>query len=74
MQHDRLLIQAQMIANNSRFTPNGVRGTPSPIRPKSGIMSLDLEIADAIARQEQLTPTIGSFPLPPEDGLMAAGD
>ncbi|KAK3070480.1 diacylglycerol O-acyltransferase 1, partial [Teratosphaeriaceae sp. CCFEE 6253] len=63
-----------MIANNSRFTPNGVRGKPSPIRPKSGIMSLDLEIADAIARQEQLTPTMGSFPLPPEDGLMAAGD
>ncbi|TKA71135.1 hypothetical protein B0A55_08217 [Friedmanniomyces simplex] len=65
-----------MIANSKRFTPpslRNVRGKASPIRPKSGIMSLDLEVADAIQRQEQ----VGSPRTPamiPEDSLMAAGD
>ncbi|KAK3642769.1 diacylglycerol O-acyltransferase 1 [Elasticomyces elasticus] len=47
-----------MIANSKRFTPPslraGSRGKNSPIRPKSGIMSLDLEVADAIARQDNV--------------------
>ncbi|KAK5729833.1 diacylglycerol O-acyltransferase 1 [Elasticomyces elasticus] len=53
--NDRLALSTQMIANSKRFTPpslRGARGKSSPIRPKSGIMSLDLEVADAIARQE----------------------
>ncbi|KAK5720280.1 diacylglycerol O-acyltransferase 1 [Elasticomyces elasticus] len=54
--NDRLALSTQMIANSKRFTPPslraGSRGKNSPIRPKSGIMSLDLEVADAIARQE----------------------
>ncbi|KAK1075929.1 diacylglycerol O-acyltransferase 1 [Friedmanniomyces endolithicus] len=65
-----------MIADSKRFTPpslRNARGKASPIRPKSGIMSLDLEVADAIQRQEQSGSPRTSRMIP-EDILMAAGD